>query len=75
MRAYAHGAWETLNYVVLGDGMIYAEVLSALDLLLLTSVVDNRREIMRLKARARAGRLEGGLEAGGHGGSARVNMH
>ena len=31
--------------------MIFAEVLSALDLLLLTSVVDNRREIMKLKAR------------------------
>ena len=29
--------------------MIYAEVLSALDLLLLTSVVDNRREIMKLQ--------------------------
>ena len=29
--------------------MIYAEVLSTLDLLLLTSVVDNRREIMKLK--------------------------
>ena len=29
--------------------MIYAEVLSALDLILLTSVVDNRREIMKLK--------------------------
>ena len=29
--------------------MIYAEVLSALDLLLLTSVVDNRREIMNLR--------------------------
>jgi len=29
--------------------MIYAEVLSALDLLLLTSVVDNRREIMKLR--------------------------
>ena len=30
--------------------MIYAEVLSALDLLLLTSVVDNRREIMKLQS-------------------------
>jgi hypothetical protein len=29
--------------------MIYAEVLSALDLLLLTSVVDNRREIEHIK--------------------------
>lgn len=29
--------------------MIYAEVLSTLDLLLLTSVLDNRREIMKLK--------------------------
>jgi len=29
--------------------MIYAEVLSALDLLLLMSVVDNRRETMKLK--------------------------
>jgi hypothetical protein len=29
--------------------MIYAEVLSTLDLLLLTSVVDNRREIIKLK--------------------------
>jgi len=30
--------------------MIYAEVLSALDLLLLTSVIDNRREIMKLQS-------------------------
>ena len=30
------------------DAMIYAEVLSVLDLILLTSVVDNRREIERL---------------------------
>jgi hypothetical protein len=29
--------------------MIYAEVLSALDLLILTSVIDNRREIRKLK--------------------------
>jgi hypothetical protein len=29
--------------------MIYAEVLSALDLLLLTAVTDNRREIMKLR--------------------------
>jgi len=29
--------------------MIYAEVLSVLDLLLLTSVIDNRREIKKLK--------------------------
>lgn len=31
--------------------MIYAEVLSVLDLLLLTSVIDNRREIKKLKDR------------------------
>jgi len=31
--------------------MIYAEVLSVLDLLLLTSVIDNRREIRKLKDR------------------------
>ena len=31
--------------------MIYAEVLSVMDLLLLTSVLDNRREIMKLKER------------------------
>jgi len=31
------------------EAMIYAEVLSALDLILLTSVVDNRREIERIK--------------------------
>jgi hypothetical protein len=30
--------------------MIYSEVLSTMDLLLLTSVVDNRREIIKLKA-------------------------
>ena len=30
--------------------MIYAEVLSAMDMLLLMSVVDNRREIIKLKA-------------------------
>jgi hypothetical protein len=29
--------------------MIYAEVLSVMDLLLLTSVMDNRREIKKLK--------------------------
>jgi hypothetical protein len=29
--------------------MIYAEVLSVLDLLLLTSIIDNRREIRKLK--------------------------
>jgi len=29
--------------------MIYAEVLSVLDLLLLTSVIDNRREIRKMK--------------------------
>jgi hypothetical protein len=29
--------------------MIYAEVLSALDLLLLTAVTDNRREIMKIR--------------------------
>jgi len=29
--------------------MIYAEILSVLDLLLLTSVIDNRREIRKLK--------------------------
>jgi len=29
--------------------MIYAETLSVLDLLLLTSVIDNRREIRKLK--------------------------
>jgi len=29
--------------------MIYAEVLSALDLILLTAVIDNRREIMKLR--------------------------
>ena len=29
--------------------MIYAEVLSALDLILLTAVTDNRREIMKLR--------------------------
>ena len=29
--------------------MIYSEVLSVLDLLLLTSVIDNRREIRKLK--------------------------
>lgn len=29
--------------------MIYADVLSVMDLILLTSVVDNRREIMKLK--------------------------
>jgi len=29
--------------------MIYDEVLSVLDLLLLTSVIDNRREIMKFK--------------------------
>jgi len=29
--------------------MIYAEVLSVMDLLLLTSVIDNRREIRKLK--------------------------
>jgi hypothetical protein len=29
--------------------MIYAEVLSVLDLLILTSVIDNRREIRKLK--------------------------
>ena len=31
------------------DAMIYAEVLSALDLILLTSVIDNRREIEHIK--------------------------
>ncbi len=31
------------------DAMLYAEVLSALDLILLTSVVDNRREIELIK--------------------------
>ena len=29
--------------------MIYADVLSALDLILLTAAIDNRREIMKLK--------------------------
>ena len=29
--------------------MIYAEILSALDLLLLTAVTDNRREIMKIR--------------------------
>jgi hypothetical protein len=29
--------------------MIYAEVLSVLDLILLTAVIDNRREIMKLR--------------------------
>ena len=29
--------------------MIYAEVLSVIDLLLLTSVIDNRREIRKMK--------------------------
>ena len=29
--------------------MIYAEVLSVLDLLLLTSIIDNRREIRKMK--------------------------
>jgi hypothetical protein len=29
--------------------MIYAEVLSALDLILLTAAIDNRREIMKLR--------------------------
>ena len=33
--------------------MIYVEVLSAMDLLLLMSVVDNRREILKLKASIR----------------------
>ena len=31
--------------------MIYAEVLSALDLLILTATVDNRREIMKIQQR------------------------
>ncbi len=31
------------------DAMIFAEVFSALDLILLTSVVDNRREIEHIK--------------------------
>lgn len=31
------------------NAMIYAEVLSALDLILLTSVIDNRREIEHIK--------------------------
>ena len=31
--------------------MIYAEILSVMDLILLTSVLDNRREIMKLKER------------------------
>jgi hypothetical protein len=29
--------------------MIYADVLSALDLILLTAAIDNRREIMKLR--------------------------
>jgi hypothetical protein len=33
--------------------MIYAEVLSALDLLILTATVDNRREIMKIQRRLR----------------------
>jgi len=33
--------------------MIYAEVLSALDLLILTATVDNRREIMKIQQRLR----------------------
>ena len=31
--------------------MIYAEVLSVFDLLVLTSIIDNRREIMKLKGK------------------------
>lgn len=33
--------------------MIYAEALSMMDLILLTSAVDNRREIMKIKQSAR----------------------
>jgi hypothetical protein len=45
--------------------MIYAEVLSALDLLLLTAAVDNRREIEELKRANEEARrtIEGLLEA------------
>ena len=48
--------------------MIYAEVLSALDLLLLTAAVDNRREIEELRrANTEARRtIEGLLEAAKH---------
>ena len=31
--------------------MIYAEILQVMDLILLTSIVDNRREIEKLKSR------------------------
>ncbi len=45
--------------------MIYAEVLSALDLILLTAAVDNRREIEELKRANQEARrtIEGLLEA------------
>ena len=39
--------------------MIFAEVLSALDLLLLTAVVDNRREIEALRGELEGLRREG----------------
>jgi hypothetical protein len=48
--------------------MIYAEVLSALDLLLLTAAVDNRREIEELRRANREARrtIEELLEAAKH---------
>jgi hypothetical protein len=46
--------------------MIYAEVMSALDLLLLTAAVDNRREIEGLRREVEGARrlVEGLMEAG-----------
>jgi len=50
--------------------MIYAEVLSAIDLLLLTAAVDNRREIEELRRANREARrtIEELLEAAKHEG-------
>lgn len=45
--------WETWSSEM--GAMIYSEVLSTLDLLLLTAAADNRREIMEIKRRLSGG--------------------
>jgi len=58
MQAAFDELWETWSSEM--GAMIYSEVLSTLDLLLLTAAADNRREIDEIKRR-----LSGGAEVEG----------
>ena len=53
MQAAFDELWETWSSEM--GAMIYSEVLSTLDLLLLTATADNRREIMEIKRRLSGG--------------------